>query len=190
MESTPLFLSLLANTIVVARGPKPTAVLRQRAVRIDCSAADPFTTAQVLQAIEAIDTGETVVVVQRYGDVNAALNDALVARGATVVEVPTYRWALPADTTPLMRLIDALDRSQVDAVVFTSASQVQNLFAVALPARRAALTASLNATLVASIGPVCSETLRRHGIHVSLEASPPKLGPMLEALEGAFANAP
>ena len=165
---TPTFLTLLADTIVVVRGPKPTSVLRQRAVRIHYSAADPFTTVQVLQAIDGIDLSGETVVVQRYGDVNVALNDALTVRGATVVEVPTYRWTLPADTTPLIRLIDALERSEVDAVVFTSASQVHNLLAFAERNGRATtLHTALNATLIASIGPVCSAALRTHGITVS-----------------------
>ena len=71
------------------------------------------------------------VVVQRYGEANEPLNDALEARGANVVEVPTYRWALPDDTQPLRALMDRLDRAEIDAVVFTSASQVHNLMTVA-----------------------------------------------------------
>jgi len=184
---TPQFLQLLAATIVVARGPKPTAALRQRSVRIDRSAADPFTTVQVVQAIEDITLTNEVVVVQRYGDANVVLDQALVARGAFVVEVPTYRWALPADTTPLLALMDALDRAAIDAVAFTSASQVQNLFVLAQQNGRAAtLRSSLNATRIASVGPVCSAALRDHGIAVHIEAHPPKLGPLLDALDAAF----
>ncbi len=189
LQLTPTLQTLLTNTLVVARGPKPTAVLRQRGVRIDLSAADPFTTAEVLDAIDGVALSGETVVVQRYGDANAPLNDALVARGATVVEVPTYRWALPDDTQPLIALMDRLDRTEVDAVVFTSASQVHNLMAVAAREDRVtSLRVALNATLIASIGPVCSAALTEAGIAVRLEASPPKLGPMLEALDAAFAG--
>jgi len=184
---TPQFLQLLAATDVVARGPKPTSALRQRSVRIDHGAADPFTTVQVLQAIENIELTNEVVVVQRYGDANVVLDQALVARGAIVVEVPTYRWALPVNTTPLIALMDALDRAQIDAVAFTSASQVQNLFLVAQQrGRTAALRSALNATRIASVGPVCSAALRRHGITVQIEAQPPKLGPLLDALDAVL----
>ena len=48
---TPKFLALLAKSTVVARGPKPTAALRSRGVRIDRPAAEPFTTREVLAAI-------------------------------------------------------------------------------------------------------------------------------------------
>ncbi len=178
---------LLADTLVAARGPKPTAVLRQRGVRIDFSAVDPFTTAEVIDAIAGVTLANETVVVQRYGDANEPLNEALVARGAIVVEVPTYRWALPDDTRPLTALLDRLDGSGIDAVVFTSASQVHNLMTVAgLQHRAATLRTALNATRVASIGPVCSAALAAAGIDVTLEASPPKLGPLFEALEAAF----
>jgi uroporphyrinogen-III synthase len=43
----------------------------------------------------------------------------------------TYRWAVPDDTAPLLRLIDALGRDEIDLVAFTSASQASNLYAVA-----------------------------------------------------------
>jgi uroporphyrinogen-III synthase len=181
---TPALLQLLAATIVVVRGPKPTAALRQRGVRIDRAAAEPFTTTQVLDALDGVELSGETVVVQRYGEINSALNDALAARGATAIDVPTYRWTLPADTQPLRRLIDSTIGGEMDAVVFTSASQVVNLFTVADRLGRATeLRLALNATLIASIGPVCSAALRRIGVEPALEAHPPKLGPLLDALE-------
>ena len=181
------FKALLERAIVVARGPKPTAALRQRGIRIDLSAADPYTTAEVLAAMRALDLRDATVVVQRYGDVNSELNDALAARGATVLDVPLYRWSLPRDTEPLVRLIEALERREVDAVVVTSASQVRNLFAVAERERRVdALRAGLAHTLIASVGPVSSRALRDAGLDVGVEASPPKLGPLMDALAAAL----
>ena len=57
--------------------------------------------------------------------------------------------------------MDALERHQIDSVAFTNAAQVYNLFAVAGQLGRAdSLRASLNCTLVASIGPVSSCALK------------------------------
>ena len=50
---TDTLLTLLAATVVAVRGPKPTAALRSRDVRIDMSARDPFTTHEVLEALQA-----------------------------------------------------------------------------------------------------------------------------------------
>jgi uroporphyrinogen-III synthase len=127
------------------------------------------------------------VIVQRYGVVNVELDKALEARGASVIEIPTYRWSLPADTRPLAELIGALERGEMDAAVFTNAEQVRNLFAVAEQLGRAeALRGALNRTLVASIGPVASSALREAQVKVGLESSPPKLGALLSALDSAL----
>jgi len=50
------------------------------------------------------------------------------------------------------------------------------------------LSAELNTTLVASVGPVCSAALKRHGVRVDVEASPPKLGPLIEAVDKALSD--
>ena len=182
------FLALLAKTTVVVRGPKPTGALRARGVRIDRSAAEPYTTHEVLAAIDDLSLAGARVIVQRYGTANAELDSALAARGAEVVEIPTYRWSLPRDTQPLRDLVEALERGELHAAVFTNAEQVRNLFAVARQVgKEQALRDALNAVVVASIGPVASAALREAQVTVSLEASPPKLGALLAALEAALA---
>ena len=187
LKQTPLFLRLLDQAIVVVRGPKPTGALRARGVRIDSSAADPFTTKEVIAAIEGIALKGEGVIVQRYGVANAELDRALEARGAQVTEIPTYRWSLPADTQPLEKLIGALERNEMHAAVFTNAEQVRNLFAVAKKLDKAAvLQQSLNRTLVASIGPVASAALREYQVKIGLESKPPKLGALMSALDSAL----
>jgi uroporphyrinogen-III synthase len=178
------FLQLLEKTAVAARGPKPTGALRSRGVRIDYSAADPFTTHEVLESISDLDLKGSRVIVQRHGTANVELDRALEARGAEVLEIPTYRWSLPKDTRPLENLIGALERGEMHAAVFTNAEQVRNLFAVAQRMDRGkALKDSLNRTLVASIGPVASAALREYEVKVGLESSPPKLGALMSALD-------
>jgi len=48
------------------------------------------------------------VVVQRYGETNRELQAELENEGAEAIEIVTYRWGLPEDTAPLLRLVDAL----------------------------------------------------------------------------------
>jgi uroporphyrinogen-III synthase len=181
---------LLAASTVAVRGPKPVVELNARDIRIDIRAASPFTTEMVLTALAGTAVKDSSILVQRYGAANQELTAALEARGATVHEIATYRWALPANTQPLVELLDALRRGRVDAVVFTSAVQMHNLHAVAQKAGSAAHLASyLNRSIVASIGPVCSRTLREYGVTPTLEASPPKLGPLMAALDAALSPA-
>src|SRR5688572_18649966 len=186
---TQRFLAVLAKTIVAVRGPKPTGALRSRGVRIDLSAADPYTTTEVLATLAQTDLAGATVVVQRYGVTNQELEDALKGRGARVTEIPTYRWSLPEDTGPLVGLMDALERRDVHAVAVTTAAQIHNLFELAGKTGRAdALRRGLNATLIASVGPVSSDALRKFGVKIGLEASPPKLGPLMAALDEALSR--
>lgn len=178
---------LLASATVVVRGPKPVGELNARKIRIDIKAASPFTTEMVLAALADVHVTGAKILVQRYGETNQALASKLQARGATVQEIATYRWALPADTQPLADLLQALARGSVDAIVFTSAVQIHNLYSIAEKAGSAAkLAGHLNRALVASIGPVCSRALRGYGVAPALEADPPKLGPLMAALDAAL----
>jgi uroporphyrinogen-III synthase len=177
----------LAASTVVVRGPKPVGELNARGVRIDIKAASPFTTEMVLAALAEVPMAGRSVLVQRYGETNQALAAGLRSRGAAVQEIATYRWALPADTRPLLKLLEALGKGVVDAVVFTSAVQIHNLYSMAEKTGSAAnLANNLNRSLVASVGPVCSRALRGYGIEPALEASPPKLGPLMAALDAAL----
>ena len=185
---TARLLALLEASTVAVRGPKPTGALRSRNVRIDLSAPAPFTTHEVLELLQPLPLAGERVLVQRYGVLNVELDSALEARGAKVLEIPMYRWSLPPDTGPLSALIDALDRKEIDAVAFTNAEQVRNLFAVAEQRGHAEqLQGALNRTLVASIGPVCSQALSQRGVHFGIEANPPKLGELMSALDKALA---
>jgi len=179
----------LAAATVVVRGPKPVGELSARGIRIDIRAPSPFTTESVLDALAPVPVMGTSVLVQRYGETNQALAAGLRSRGATVEEIATYRWALPADTQPLLKLLEELARGRVDAVVFTSAVQIHNLYSMAEKAGSAPdLARNLNRSIIASIGPVCSRALRNYGVMPSVEASPPKLGALMAALDTALAG--
>ena len=175
--------ALMAQAKVAVRGPKPTAVLRGKRIRIDLSAPDPHTTRELEYALDSIPLSGKRVVVQRYGESNLDLDHYLRERDAEVTELPLYRWALPGDTGPLLALLDALDQHAVDAVVFTSKAQVRNLIEFAHGVgREATLRTGLALTKIVSIGPVCSRALEAAGLKVDAEAQPPKIGPLIALL--------
>lgn len=188
LDMTDKLLKILASVVIVVRGPKPTAVLRSRKVRIHFTAVEPYTTAEVLAELDKTSIANKRIVVQRYGDTNVELQLALQQRGAQVTEVATYRWSLPENTQPMVDMMDALDANTIDVVCFTSASQVYNLFAVAEQNnRQEKLLAGLNRSLIASIGPVCTVALNKFGIRVDIEPNPPKLGPFITAINEKLA---
>lgn len=177
------FRALLARSTVAVRGPKPTAALRKRQVRIDLSAGSPFTSETLMAALAQTPLHGREVYLQRHGGENPELMAALRAGGARVTQITAYRWSLPADTAPLDTLLDALAAGGVHTLVVTSASQILNLLMHAQAcARRDACLAALQHIEVLSVGPVCSEALRHAGVPVTAEASPPKLGPLMELL--------
>ncbi len=101
----------------------------------------------------------------------------LAERGAQVLPVPVYKWAPPEDTEPLREAIRNLALGEFDVVLFTSSVQVHHLFRFADELGQHQKTASaLRRTVVGSIGPVTSETLREYGITPDLEPSHPKMG--------------
>ncbi|TMA50646.1 MAG: uroporphyrinogen-III synthase [Deltaproteobacteria bacterium] len=177
-EPWPDFPRLLERATIIARGPKPLAALRELGVGGAHPVPAPHTWREVLGVVDALGAAAgRDVAVQEYGVPNRALLDALRARGARVLAVPVYRWALPEDTGPLRAGAAALVRRETDVAVFTNGAQVEHLFRVAED--KAALRAGLGRAVVASVGPVCSEVLEAHGVHPDLEASPPKMGPLV-----------
>jgi uroporphyrinogen-III synthase len=115
------------------------------------------------------------VAVQEYGVSNPDFASGLEARGARVVRVPIYSWALPEDLAPLRHAIAAICARQIDVALFTSGAQVYHLFTVAgTDGER--LRGAFQTVLVASIGPVCSEALREHGVLPDLEPEHAKMG--------------
>jgi uroporphyrinogen-III synthase len=181
-------LAAIDRLLVAVRGPKPTAVLKKWNVHIDVKAPEPNTWRETVVAIRnAIDLGGKTIAVQEYGKPNAALYAELETSGATVLPVPVYRWDLPLDREPLENTIRSAISDAFDIFAFTSAQQVENVLSVASDQgiERDLKSAMLRSVIV-SIGPTCTEALREHALPPDIEASPPKMGPMVRtALEQA-----
>ena len=185
----PELLAALEGMTVIARSPKPAAVLRRNRVRIDLMPPEPFTSEDLIVSIDGIDLSGREVAVQAYGGPNNLLTRTLRERGASVREVALYGWGLPDDLAPVRDLIRRLDGGEVDAVAFTSQPQVSNLLAIAaMSGQEAKLRRSLNSgeVLVASVGPVCTRRLQQNGLKVDVEPDHPHMGNLVLALAERF----
>jgi uroporphyrinogen-III synthase len=176
-------LRALSALAVVARGPKPVAVLKEAGVRIDVVPSAP-TSEGVLDALASYDLRGRTVAVQLYGDENRVLVDGLTARGARVLEIPLYEWAPPEDQELLTRLVDDLITGGIDVIAFTSSPQVRHLFLVAdRRGLRDALAAGLrDRVTVAAIGPVCAATLREYGVTPHIQPEKGTMGALVHAI--------
>lgn len=177
-------LAALRRSTVVCRGPKPVAALRRHAVSSSINAPEPYTTTELLATLSAIDLSGRTVALFPDGESHPALVDALARRGAIVEEIRLYEWRMPDDAGPIRELVNELVEGRVDAVAFTSQVQCRHLFHVATElglARK--LADDLNArTIVAAVGPVCSQVLRSFGVTPRVMPASPKMGPLILAL--------
>ena len=175
------FVAALSRTKVVARGPKPVAVLREFGVPLTLAVPEPNTWRELVQALDEnsdkVPLRGQLVAVQEYGIPIPDLYKDLTERGATVFPVHVYKWEPPEDTAPLRNAISALSRGEIDVVMFTSSIQIHHLFRFAEEMKlRDKLVQGLQRAVIASIGPMTSSTLGEFGIGVDMEPSHPKMG--------------
>lgn len=150
----------------VTRGPKPARALHEIGLSPDLAAAVP-TSAGVIETLAALDLRGRRVGLQLYGEEpNRPLVDFLERAGAAVRTVAPYVYASASDGGAVVALIDALEAGRIDAIAFTSASQLDRLFAVAGAADR--LRAALARVRVAAIGPIVVEALGARGVRIDV----------------------
>ena len=192
------FAEALRNVVVVARGPKPAAALREMRVPVTIAVPEPNTWRELLAATS--NRGAKRIAVQEYGKSNPELLAGLRARGAEVTRIRVYQWDLPEDTGPLREAAARIADQQADVAMFTTSAQIDHLLRIASDLGLEAATLNeLRRMVVASIGPTTSEALEEFGITPDLTPSHPKMGflvketaeqatAILERKRGAYAQ--
>jgi len=174
----------LSRVTTVARGPKPTAALRGFGVPPTLTAREPFTSAELLDALSGLPLAGKPVLLFHYGERSATLAETLLARQVVLSECHLYRWLMPEDTRALGALVSSIVAGDVDALVVTCQVQFRHLMQVA---RKHALASELIEALqthvvVAAMGPTCHATLQVHGAPVHVMPEVPKMGPLIRSL--------
>ncbi len=175
-------LHALKKIPLIARGPKTMEALREKGLAHALPVIDPATWRDVLTAVDQLGPvqGKTVAV-QEYGTANEELLDGLADRGAKVLRVPVYRWTLPEDTEPLRQALHAVIGGQADIVLFTNSNQIQQVLRFAQEeGLEKEFRDGLRQTVVASVGPVCTEFLDEYGVPVDLQPEQPKMANLVE----------
>ena len=182
--------SELARAVTVCRGPKPVAVLKRERMSPHVRAEAPHTTKELLAALEGVEVAGRDVVFVHDGGGNRDVVAALSGRGARVVEVQPYVWALPEDIGPLRELVDKIVRADIDAIAFTTQVQARHLFAVAdsIGARDAMVRSLRDHIVVAAVGPTCARTLAQLGAPPHVVPEQPTMGAMIVTLATRFAG--
>ncbi len=172
----------IADTTTVVRGPKPTVVLKELGITPSVRVPEPNTWRELLTTLDTeVPVANLVVGLQEYGTTNTSLIAGLEARGAIVERLQIYEWAFPEDIAPLKGNLQRIADGEVDVLLFTSANQVRNLVRLANTEGQAdRLRRAARSMMIASIGPTCSDALRELGFPVDFEASPPKMGVLVQ----------
>jgi uroporphyrinogen III methyltransferase/synthase len=135
---------------VAAVGDSTAAALRARGIAPDV-VPDRFMSSALIPLLPAHPIRAAIVRAQEGRD---ELLDELRKRGGEAHLAVAYR------NVPVTH--DAGELRDIDAVTFTSASTVDNFFASG---------GSANGAILASIGPITSDAIRKHGRAVDVEAS-------------------
>ena len=173
------------STTIVCRGPKPHAILKPLGIKPAIVVGEPNTWRDVLREIDVHDLARgKSVYVQEYGRTNTELVQGLEARAPlSVRQVKTYAWTLPEDLAPLHAAIERIANGEADVALFTSGIQLTHLLQIADErGQTARLRAGLAKLVIASVGPLMTETLVAAGLPPDIEPEHPKLGHLMVAL--------
>ncbi|TIH40131.1 uroporphyrinogen-III synthase [Subtercola vilae] len=155
----------LENTRILVRGPKARGAIRAAGLDDDGMSERETTTSLVDLVLRSPVMGQTVAV-QLHGFTDPVQLARLTAAGATVLTAAPYRWTQHEDSARVLRLVDSICQSSIDAVTFTSAPAVESLFTTAEAAGKLdALQAAFRENVVAAaVGPVTAAPLVQAGI--------------------------
>jgi uroporphyrinogen III methyltransferase/synthase len=162
-----------------AIGPATAAEFARAGIRVDFVPRE-YRAEGLLEAMKNFELEGKAVLIPRAKVARDLVPRTLAARGARVEVVEAYETVVPE--LPREEL-DRLLASPPDAITFTSSSTASN-FAKLLGKRKPAEV--LGGAAIASIGPVTSETLRKLGLRVTVEAKESTIPGLVEALKEHF----
>jgi uroporphyrinogen-III synthase len=174
------WIKALSRTKIVARAPDIGTALEELGLSVALSVPSPHTWRTTLTAMdncpdEFVLKGAQLAL-QEYGLPSRAFVKALKARGAGVMPVPVYHWALPEEIGPLLVAIDDIVEGRHDVALFTNGTQVWHLFKLAYrKGMEEELRAGFARLLVASIGPSTSEALHEFEVPIDFTPSDAKM---------------
>lgn len=184
----------LLGARIYARGPKAAGAAITAGLELEWKAPEARSMEivdRLLDEYPADRRRSCRVVVQLDGSDDTGICDRLAAEGFDLVAVPVYRWKLPVDTAPALRLTQAVADGTVDAVTFTAGPAIANFVLLAEEQGcLEAMLASFNEGVVTAVcvGPVCGAKANSLGIERTLLPTHPRLGAMVQACAANFGD--
>jgi uroporphyrinogen III methyltransferase/synthase len=192
LAATKTDIRVLAGMKICAIGPATAGELGRHLLAVDVVPRS-YVAEGVLEALAAEPVAGKRFLIPRARVARDLLPAELRKRGAVVDVVEAYRTILPTgktegiETTEVAERIESIfSRHRPTVIVFTSSSTVSNLLRLISSEKRAAY---LDGVRIASIGPITSETIRRAGLPVHIEAREHTIPALVEAIVAAAAKA-
>ncbi len=162
-----------------AIGPGTAAELAATGIRVDFMPRE-YRAEGLMEHFNDLDVRGKGFLIPRAKVARDILPRTLEERGARVEVVEAYETVRPGFAPgELERLLTPAP----DVITFTSSSTVTN-FVKLIESEN--LRAVLEEVAIASIGPITSETVRKHGLKVSIEAVDSTIAGLVQALQGYF----
>ena len=155
----------IANTTVIAVGPKTKTALEAEGIRV-AHVPERFSSVGVGEVFTRLNAEDKKVIVPRSGASTPFLAQLLEKIGLHVKEVYLYDVKSHSDLTQWMEFKQLFSANKVDGVIFTSASSVRAFFDIMLgDTDEKTLKANLEKTKVVAIGPFTADELKKFGIN-------------------------
>jgi uroporphyrinogen III methyltransferase/synthase len=162
----------IGNVKIAAIGPATAQRIKEFHLSVDLKPKD-FIAEGIISELKEFGSVENLkFLLARAEGSRDVLPRSLSQLGAIVDEAIAYR-TVP-ETNDVTGATERFGSEGADLVTFTSSSTVENFLALKLPWPSNARTAS--------IGPITSETLRKHGMSVDIEASRYDMEGLVEAI--------
>ena len=179
---------ILSSARVAARGYKTIKALKALDV-VPVVEDDDGTVLGLQRQLEPYPFKGERVTLQLHGERMPELSDWLLERGADVREIPLYFYD-PPKQTDLQTLLFEILSAELDAVAFTSNTQVKFLFggAAKLGAEDHLRRAFNNKVVALSVGHVTSQSLSEFGVTRIIAPEHERMGAMVMALGAYYAD--
>ena len=154
----------IANTIVLAVGPKTKDVLEKENVKV-AYMPQRYSSVGIGEIFTKLNAVGKKVIVPRSGASTPFLKDLLEKIGLHVTELYLYDVCAFRDTSQWNEFRDLFSQDKVDGIIFTSASSVRAFFEIMTKDHdEDQLVDMLHKTMVISIGPFTADELKKFNV--------------------------
>lgn len=169
----------LERLTIAAIGPATAGVLAERGVKVDVMPRE-YVAEGLLEALEDRELTDKAFLIPRAKVARDVVPRVLREKGARVEVVEAYETVVPElPAEELHRLLTP----GPDVITFTSSSTATHFARLAGETRVAELLAGV---AIASIGPITSETIKKLGLAVTVEARESTIAGLVSAIEDYF----